>query len=73
MDEVSLLTAITLFLLSASSALVGVSVLQEGCIEGFRHGLNSADPWVSYHGVCSPHLIRAIRMCYFSVQKRSMS
>uniref|UniRef100_A0A8C1NSV5 HEAT repeat-containing protein 5B n=1 Tax=Cyprinus carpio TaxID=7962 RepID=A0A8C1NSV5_CYPCA len=44
-DEVSLLTAITLFLLSASSALVGVSVLQEGCIERFRHGLNSADPW----------------------------
>uniref|UniRef100_A0A671T5G1 HEAT repeat-containing protein 5B n=1 Tax=Sinocyclocheilus anshuiensis TaxID=1608454 RepID=A0A671T5G1_9TELE len=47
-DEVSLLTAVTLFLLSASGALVGVSVLQTGCIERFRHGLDSADPWVSY-------------------------
>ncbi|KAI2657395.1 HEAT repeat-containing protein 5B [Labeo rohita] len=44
-DEVSLLTAVTLFLLSASSELVGVSVLQKGCIERYRHGLNSADPW----------------------------
>ncbi|XP_043111042.1 HEAT repeat-containing protein 5B isoform X1 [Puntigrus tetrazona] len=44
-DEVSLLTAITLFLLSASSELLGVSVLQKGCIERFRHGLDSADPW----------------------------
>ncbi|XP_016355772.1 HEAT repeat-containing protein 5B [Sinocyclocheilus anshuiensis] len=44
-DEVSLLTAVTLFLLSASGALVGVSVLQTGCIERFRHGLDSADPW----------------------------
>ncbi len=46
-DEVSLLTAVTVFLLSASSDVVGVSVLQNGCIERFRHGLSSADPWVS--------------------------
>ncbi len=46
-DEVSLLTAVTLFLLSASSDLVGVSILQNGCIERFRHGLDSDDPWVS--------------------------
>ncbi|XP_051946148.1 HEAT repeat-containing protein 5B [Xyrauchen texanus] len=45
-DEVSLLTAVTLFLLSASSELIGVPVLQSGCIERFRHGLNSADPWI---------------------------
>lgn len=44
-DEVSMLTAVTLFLLSASSELVGVSVLQKGCIDRFRHGLNSSDPW----------------------------
>ncbi|KAK7148026.1 hypothetical protein R3I93_012360 [Phoxinus phoxinus] len=44
-DEVSLLTAVTLFLLSASDELIGVSVLQSGCVERFRHGLASADPW----------------------------
>ncbi|KAJ3609917.1 hypothetical protein NHX12_022011 [Muraenolepis orangiensis] len=46
MDEVSMLTAITLFLLSASSELVGVTVLQKGCIERFRNALNSSDPTV---------------------------
>lgn len=46
MDEVSMLTAITLFLLSASSELVGVTVLQKGCLERFRNALNSSDPWV---------------------------
>ncbi|KAA0717539.1 HEAT repeat-containing protein 5B [Triplophysa tibetana] len=45
-DEVSLLTAITLFLLSASSELVGVSVLQNGCFDRFRHGLNSTEPLI---------------------------
>ncbi|XP_077093699.1 HEAT repeat-containing protein 5B [Siphateles boraxobius] len=44
-DEVSLLTAVTLFLLSASDELIGVSVLQNGCIERFRHTLTSTDPW----------------------------
>jgi len=42
-----MLTAITLFLLSASSELVGVVVLQKGCMDRFRNGLNSSDPWVS--------------------------
>lgn len=46
MDDVSMLTAITLFLLSASSELVGVIVLQKGCMERFRDALNSSDPWV---------------------------
>ncbi|XP_032397575.1 HEAT repeat-containing protein 5B [Etheostoma spectabile] len=46
MDEVSMLTAITLFLLSASNELVGVTVLQKGCMERFRNALNSSDPWV---------------------------
>uniref|UniRef100_A0AAQ4RK18 HEAT repeat-containing protein 5B n=1 Tax=Gasterosteus aculeatus aculeatus TaxID=481459 RepID=A0AAQ4RK18_GASAC len=46
MDEVSMLTAITLFLLSASNELVGVTVLQKGCLDRFRNALNSRDPWV---------------------------
>uniref|UniRef100_A0A667ZSG5 HEAT repeat-containing protein 5B n=1 Tax=Myripristis murdjan TaxID=586833 RepID=A0A667ZSG5_9TELE len=46
MDEVSMLTAITLFLLSASNEIVGVTVLQKGCMDRFRNGLNSSDPWV---------------------------
>lgn len=46
LDEVSMLTAITLFLLSASSELVGVTVLQKGCLDRFRNALNSSDPWV---------------------------
>ncbi|KAF3842288.1 hypothetical protein F7725_024239 [Dissostichus mawsoni] len=46
MDEVSMLTAITLFLLSASNELVGVIVLQKGCMDRFRNALNSSDPWV---------------------------
>uniref|UniRef100_A0A8B9L1K5 HEAT repeat-containing protein 5B n=1 Tax=Astyanax mexicanus TaxID=7994 RepID=A0A8B9L1K5_ASTMX len=46
MDEVSLLTAITLFLVSTSSELVGVTTLQKGCMERFRNALNSSDPWV---------------------------
>ncbi|KAJ8248012.1 hypothetical protein GJAV_G00237160 [Gymnothorax javanicus] len=45
-DEVSMLTAITLFLLSAGSELVGVSCLQKGCIDRFRNALNSSDPWI---------------------------
>uniref|UniRef100_A0AAX7VGZ4 HEAT repeat-containing protein 5B n=1 Tax=Astatotilapia calliptera TaxID=8154 RepID=A0AAX7VGZ4_ASTCA len=52
MDEVSMLTAITLFLLSASSELVGVTVLQKGCMDHFRNALNSSDPWVSSHARC---------------------
>ncbi|KAM3862626.1 HEAT repeat-containing protein 5B [Diretmus argenteus] len=45
-DEVSMLTAITLFLLSGSNEVVGVTVLQKGCMDRFRNGLNSSDPWV---------------------------
>ncbi|XP_055491112.1 HEAT repeat-containing protein 5B [Leucoraja erinacea] len=45
-DEVSMLTAIALFLLSASNEVVGISSLQNGCIERFRSALNSSDPWV---------------------------
>lgn len=45
-DEVSMLTATTLFLLSASSELVGVTVLQAGCLDRFRSALTSSDPWV---------------------------
>uniref|UniRef100_G3NKB2 HEAT repeat-containing protein 5B n=1 Tax=Gasterosteus aculeatus aculeatus TaxID=481459 RepID=G3NKB2_GASAC len=41
-----MLTAITLFLLSASNELVGVTVLQKGCLDRFRNALNSRDPWV---------------------------
>ncbi|XP_051936742.1 HEAT repeat-containing protein 5B [Hippocampus zosterae] len=46
LDEISMLTATTLLLLSASNELVGVTVLQKGCIERFRNALNSCDPWV---------------------------
>lgn len=46
-DEVSMLTAVTLFLLSASNELVGVTVLQKDCMDRFRNALNSNDPWVS--------------------------
>lgn len=42
-----MLTAITLFLLSASNELVGVTVLQKSCLECFQNALNSSDPWVS--------------------------
>ncbi|XP_063047572.1 HEAT repeat-containing protein 5B isoform X2 [Engraulis encrasicolus] len=45
-DEVSMLTAITLFLLSASAELLGVTTLQNGCMDRFRNALNSSDPWV---------------------------
>ncbi|XP_061545222.1 HEAT repeat-containing protein 5B [Phycodurus eques] len=46
LDDISMLTAITLFLLSASNELVGVTVLQKGCMERFRNALNSCDPSV---------------------------
>uniref|UniRef100_H3B3B5 HEAT repeat-containing protein 5B n=1 Tax=Latimeria chalumnae TaxID=7897 RepID=H3B3B5_LATCH len=46
MDEVSMLTAITLFLLSASAEIVGVQSLQKGCMNKFMNALNACDPWV---------------------------
>uniref|UniRef100_A0A4W4FKC6 HEAT repeat-containing protein 5A n=1 Tax=Electrophorus electricus TaxID=8005 RepID=A0A4W4FKC6_ELEEL len=51
-DEVSMLTAITLFLVSASAELVGVTPLQNGCMERFRNALNSSDPAVRDSGRC---------------------
>ncbi|XP_004711222.2 HEAT repeat-containing protein 5B [Echinops telfairi] len=45
-DEVSMLTAITLFLWSASSEIIGVQSLQNGCLNRFKTALNSCDPWV---------------------------
>ncbi|XP_067840211.1 HEAT repeat-containing protein 5B isoform X2 [Heptranchias perlo] len=45
-DEVSMLTAITLFLLSASNQVLGISSLHNCCIEQFGSALNSSDPWV---------------------------
>lgn len=70
MDEVSMLTAIPLFLLSASSELVGVVVLQKGCIDRFRNALNSSDPWVSrmcklgWSGKYTPKGCRVISQCF---------
>lgn len=46
-DEVSMLTAIALFLWSASSEIIGVQSLQNGCMNRFKNALNSCDPWVS--------------------------
>uniref|UniRef100_A0A4W3GFI6 HEAT repeat-containing protein 5B n=1 Tax=Callorhinchus milii TaxID=7868 RepID=A0A4W3GFI6_CALMI len=51
-DEVSMLTAITLFLLPASNQVVGIQALQNCCIERFRSALNSNDPWVSLFSKC---------------------
>ncbi|ERE68131.1 HEAT repeat-containing protein 5B isoform 1 [Cricetulus griseus] len=45
-DEVSTLTAIALFLWSASSEIIGVQSLQNGCMNRFKSALNSCDPWV---------------------------
>uniref|UniRef100_A0A2K6GY98 HEAT repeat containing 5B n=1 Tax=Propithecus coquereli TaxID=379532 RepID=A0A2K6GY98_PROCO len=44
-DEVSMLTAIALFLWSASSEIIGVQSLQNGCMNRFKNALNSCDPW----------------------------
>uniref|UniRef100_A0A8B9IAB3 HEAT repeat-containing protein 5B n=1 Tax=Anser brachyrhynchus TaxID=132585 RepID=A0A8B9IAB3_9AVES len=46
LDEVSILTAIALFLWSASTEIIGVQSLQNGCINRFKNALNSSDPWV---------------------------
>lgn len=46
LDEVSVLTAIALFLWSASTEIIGVQSLQSGCINRFKNALNSSDPWV---------------------------
>ncbi|XP_054832660.1 HEAT repeat-containing protein 5B isoform X1 [Eublepharis macularius] len=46
LDEVSMLTAIALFLWSASTEIIGVQSLQNGCMSRFKTALNSCDPWV---------------------------
>ncbi|XP_078516049.1 HEAT repeat-containing protein 5B [Lissotriton helveticus] len=45
-DEVTMLTAIVLFLWSASVEVIGVQSLQNGCLTRFKNALNSSDPWV---------------------------
>ncbi|CAH2250081.1 HEAT repeat-containing 5B [Pelobates cultripes] len=45
-DEVNILTAIVLFLWSASAEIVGVVSLQNGCMNRFKMALNSSDPQV---------------------------
>ncbi|XP_015671481.1 HEAT repeat-containing protein 5B [Protobothrops mucrosquamatus] len=69
LDEVSMLTAITLFLWSASSEIIGVQTLQNGCINRFKTALNSSDPWVQakcYHLLLSifQHTNRALSTPY---------
>ncbi|KAK3523340.1 hypothetical protein QTP86_029603 [Hemibagrus guttatus] len=68
-DEVSMLTAITLFLVSAGSELLGVTSLQKGCMERFRNALNSSDPLVQlrcYQLLLSvfQHSVRALSTPY---------
>ncbi|XP_030052254.1 HEAT repeat-containing protein 5B [Microcaecilia unicolor] len=46
LDEVSMLTAIVLFLWSASTEVIGVQSLQDGCVKKFKNALKSIDPWV---------------------------
>uniref|UniRef100_A0A8C4LGI5 HEAT repeat-containing protein 5B n=1 Tax=Equus asinus asinus TaxID=83772 RepID=A0A8C4LGI5_EQUAS len=45
-QPVSMLTAIALLLWSASSEIIGVQSLQNGCMNRFKNALNSCDPWV---------------------------
>ncbi|XP_049994761.1 HEAT repeat-containing protein 5A isoform X7 [Alexandromys fortis] len=46
LDEVSLLTAVTVFILSASPEVTTVPCLQKSCIEKFKAALESGDPVV---------------------------
>ncbi|KAM8946642.1 HEAT repeat-containing protein 5B isoform 2-T2 [Pelodytes ibericus] len=46
MDEVNILTAIVLFLWSASAEIIGVVSLQNGCMNRFKMALNSGEPMV---------------------------
>lgn len=61
MDDVSMLTAITLFLLSAGNELVGVTALQRGCMERYRNALNSGDPWMEAR--CYQLLLSVFQHC----------
>ncbi|XP_068254799.1 HEAT repeat-containing protein 5A isoform X4 [Nyctibius grandis] len=48
LDEVSLLTAITVFVMSTSPEVTTVECLQKRCIEKFKMTLDSKDPLVQY-------------------------
>ncbi|PKU49515.1 heat repeat-containing protein 5a [Limosa lapponica baueri] len=48
LDEVSLLTAITVFVMSTSPEVTTVECLQKRCIEKFKTTLDSKDPLVQY-------------------------
>lgn len=48
-DEVSLLTALTIFLLSASSEVTTAQPLQTCCIDKFQAILDSKDPVETQH------------------------
>lgn len=47
LDEVSLLTAVTVFILSTSPEVTAVPCLQKSCIEKFKAALESGDPVVN--------------------------
>ncbi|KAK7901966.1 hypothetical protein WMY93_018735 [Mugilogobius chulae] len=61
MDDISMLTAITLFLLSAGGELVGVTVLQKGSMDRYRNALNSGDPWMEAR--CYQLLLSVFQHC----------
>ncbi|NXX85392.1 HTR5A protein, partial [Urocolius indicus] len=48
LDEVSLLTAITIFVMSTSPEVTTIECLQKRCIEKFKVTLDSKDPFVQY-------------------------
>lgn len=47
LDEVSLLTAVTVFILSTSPEVTTIPCLQKSCIEKFKAALESRDPAVN--------------------------
>lgn len=49
-DEVTMLTSLTIFLLYASADVTTVEPLQTRCIQTFRASLESKDPVVSEEG-----------------------
>ncbi|CAL9688110.1 unnamed protein product [Knipowitschia caucasica] len=61
LDDISMLTAITLFLLSAGNELVGVTVLQKGCLDQYRNAINSGDPWMEAR--CYQLLLSVFQHC----------
>jgi len=49
-DEVTMLTSLTIFLLYSTAEVTTVEPLQTRCIQTFRAGLESKDPIVSEEG-----------------------